>query len=406
MRDRRTIRAALLLLPAAMLCVVPLFAQEDPADPASPERPGDRPAVEAAKTSKQVVATLLIQRLPGGVALPRQMDDFGVREVAADAGYRFEIIRWASQHLIFQGDITLVPVRDDAEANHGAVFERIADRLREHLTTIAREQSQQRLDEAGHRAEEAEREVGELQTKLRKHRLDMAGRGILPRGLEEQTARLHDTRLTLQVDLAGMRARREAILAHLTEQKERLTGEQVLPSMEEISEQISRLTSQRVELQEVLAHSEKMARPGSTPSALDRQIREQLASIEAQIAALRGTPRKEGLGSELLVGLTRQLMDVEIELAGAGARLEIVEDFFKTITSQETWTLVDSFESLEREVHRAGRRHEAARDELVKLERQHAELRLPEVRIDGVARHEVKKMENPDREGARPWWER
>ncbi|NLE37275.1 MAG: hypothetical protein GX621_04545 [Pirellulaceae bacterium] len=408
MRDRRTIRAALLLLPAAMLCVVPLFAQEVPRDPASPESFGDRPAVEAEKTPKPVVAKFEIRQWPGDIPLPRQVDGSGIHKVASDAGYRLEVDGWHGYKygeypvLFFQ--IALVPIRDDAEADHGAVFERIADRLREHLTTFVREQSQKRLDEARHRAEEAEREVGELQAKLRKHRLDMAGRGILPRGLEEQTARLHDMRLTLQVDLAGMRARREAILNHLKSQADRQIEEQHRRAALRIRFLEKSLAVSEADYRRLLEANTKT--PGVIPARDITQASLRVEETKSQIDALRESPQDEGRGGELLVGLTRQLMDVEIELAGAGARLELLNDFFQNITSQATRTLVDRFESLEREIHRAEQVHEVARDELMKLERQHSALRLPEVRIDGVARHEFNEMENPEGEGARPWWER
>ena len=106
-----------------------------------------------------------------------------------------------------------------------------------------------------------------------------------------------------------------------------------------------------------------------------------MEETKSQIDSLRDTPQDEGPGGELLVGLTRQLMDVEIELAGAQARLEIVDGLFKNITSETTRAAVDLFESLEREVRQTEQRHEAARDELVKVERQKAALRPPEVRI-------------------------
>ncbi|HBO45284.1 MAG TPA: hypothetical protein DD670_15425 [Planctomycetaceae bacterium] len=403
MRDRRTIRAALLLLPAAMLCGVPLFAQEVPADPASPEPPGDRPAVEAENVPKHFIARLQIDSPRQIIDPQRYIDSPGFHKVAAEAGYRFEIISWsAGSDFGGLGEVALVPIRDDADPNYHAVFEQIANRLQNHLTTINREKSETRLDEARHRAEEAENAIRELQAKLRKQRLDLAARGVMPRGLEEQTARLHEMRLTLQVDLAGMRARREEILKHLEAQTDRLLEAQHRRAAVRIRFLEKSLEVSEADYRRLLEANTKT--PGVVPASHIEQAKLRVEETKSQIDSLRESPQNEGPGGELLVGLTRQLMDVEIELAGAGARLEILDDFFKTITSQETRTLVDLFESLEREVHRAEQRHEAARDELVKIERQNAELRLPEVRIEEP--REIKEMEKPEGRGGRPWWER
>jgi hypothetical protein len=122
--------------------------------------------------------------------------------------------------------------------------------------------------------------------------------------------------LSLRAELAGLAARRTAILEHLAEVKHELDAAkaQQQPVLDELAKVVKLREDQ-------LARTRSLFEKGLTPQAELMKLDIELAQARADLAERRRQIAQQA-GSEQLSQLNQQLVDVQIEIAAATARLE------------------------------------------------------------------------------------
>jgi len=225
MRYRTWVSSSLVFFVVLALLIAPALAQEaDKEDTGSRDAPADR---------KQASINLLVEGDPHLAKLMGQLYHIaGMEKIAREAGYsgKFTSIVFLREGR-FVAQLSVRQIRQHTEEPPELVLRRLGNHLQRFLNAVAgpRPDATERREAAGQLAERSAREVSDLRGRLTELRRDMIrrGGGISPEGLEHQCRELQNRKMMLQVELAGLRARREAIMKHIAPRERRpATGEE------------------------------------------------------------------------------------------------------------------------------------------------------------------------------------
>jgi hypothetical protein len=358
---------------------------------ASPAFP--REAVTEAKTRQptepafeQTMAWLLIDGPPTLRSLLRANQDdevqmmLGIHEVAAKAGYKLDFGLLPSvveERIVMM--VVLTRQRGAAAEDSQAVFRKVAEQMKHFLTAIAdpgSEQKKRQLEEARKLANDTHHEMLQLRVSLRRQRLELAAKGMAPEALEDQLHRSKQEQMSLDVELAGLRARREAVIKHMEECRKDMANDQERPDGE-LAELRRVLGAREEQLEKVMA----AFKAGRLPDSEVSEARARIAELRAQIARRREAKEHDSARGELLTGLTRQLMEIEIETAGAEARLAKINEAAARCHSKKLMESLQTLEALEHGLDSAGQFRERALDKVARLEEQMERFREPKVKL-------------------------
>ena len=187
---------------------------------------------DTASAQRPMSVKILIEGSPNWADMMEQLCQVSdVIKIANQAGYNAECLpgmclregRFITQLTVLQMDDT--PVKETPKA----VLKKMSDHLQRFLNTVAgpRQDEIKEREAAAKRVRESEREVTRLReylTELKRHMLRQGGGNSLE-GLSHQRRELQNQRSMFQVELAGLRARREAIVKHIATQDKQVAAE-------------------------------------------------------------------------------------------------------------------------------------------------------------------------------------
>lgn len=214
---------------------------------------------------------------------------------------------------------------------------------------------------AQHRAEAealAEHLTDEVEVLLKK----AIDADVFPDTLDQQLGSLKNDRLTLRAEIAGFRARHEAIVTQIKVQSDKLAaaadqGQDVLNELETI---VDLRTTQLDAINQMFKSA-----AASMAEVLDARVK--LSTAKADLAERRRQIALEA-GSKLLEGLNQQLASVQIELAAASARLEVIDRTLASFESDDVRALVNDYQRATRRLTRALAQEEFAATQLAKTQ--------------------------------------
>lgn len=376
MRYRKPIASFLIILAIEVVLVSSGFAQS-----IVEAAPGEHPGPVA---REQASAWLMIEgdpRLLGTVEpmLPAS----GIEEVARQAGYGCEFICIPS---VVQGRVVvkLKVYQAESVVNEFPVtlWPTMADQLQRFLDTVAapRPDDVKQFAQARQRAEQSEQEVGALRQELRslKCYLIQRGGGISPEGLGRQCRELQNQKMMIQVESAGLRARRKAVATHVATTQQSME-KNTLQSNEELKELEHMCANCEVQLKRIKAIHER----GVITAEAVRDAENKLSSARAQLERRRHELENDAIGPdrERLAGLTHQLTEIEIETATIEARLETIDKMLAALKPEQIQEIAGKMEEVSGRLEQALDDRAAARKQLARLEEQGAALRPPKVTL-------------------------
>lgn len=280
------------------------------------------------------------------------------------------------------GYIVLVPRESESPGDPREVAQRVAKELERFLGTKLHAP---RIRAAIQKEEKAcflvsirEREVAELQARVISYTSISTERcgGISIEGSDQQLRELRGQRMMLEIDLAGLRAQRKAVLKRIAERKDQLAKQADEPDYElEKLENVSR--SYRRDYERLQEANKKM--PGSVPLNEIEHVKTEMRQAELNIQAHQA--RKRQTHDDLLAGLSQQLSDIDIQTAGGEAKLETIHGMLERINPKTIQTLAGQIEQVRSNLAAARENLAAARRNQDELERRRAAMHQPQVTV-------------------------
>lgn len=255
-------------------------------------------------------------------------------------------------------------------------------RLQEALLVVHRanmEPFKLRIQQADERVAQAERmirgQTKQLQV-LRKLATKL-GASTLHTPDDQLLAAVNRDVLNLRVELAGLNARREAILKHIEATRDELqTVQATHANVLKALEYVVKLREQQV------AATRKMVETGTGPYREFKDAEVQLAVARAELAERRRLIAQEA-GSQQLSALNLQLADAQIAIAATEARLKVAEKNLRELADLACHELVVQHQQARRALDSALAENEAAQAELATLLRQRRAMTPPRVLLIG-----------------------
>ncbi len=254
------------------------------------------------------------------------------------------------------------------------------DRLQNILSNLARATSMDpfRRDHnlASSEVGRARKDVETLSQKAQEYRKRLLREGIVPEKLGEQIAMLDRERFSLQVELAGLRARHDAIMPHIasTGAELKLAKDKALESLKPLEEAVK-----------LRVNDLKLARKSLRKTRFSPKEEVGYAEAERLMAQAELEQRRLAIAEEhgggLLESLNKQAVEVEIERKSIEARLTAIEERMEQLQHDDTFGLIESYRKVTRRLEEAQRRRDVMADVLADLESQRSRMQLPRVRI-------------------------
>lgn len=180
-------------------------------------------------------------------------------------------------------------------------------------------------------------------------------------GLEVPLATFQEDWLTLRVEVAGLKARHEAIVKHIETRSEKLKSFQ--QQQQEVLSELAKIVELREKQVQAAIHGRGQ---GVVAVAEVDEAQVQLATARADLARQRQLIAQQA-GSGQLDRLNEQLADVQIEMAAAEARLEVGEEVVGVIGHINVRELAIEYEGASRRLKNALAEQDAADAEAVQL---------------------------------------
>ena len=201
----------------------------------------------------------------------------------------------------------------------------------------------QRLDQE-HRQQEVchheARGLGQQLDAIRREGLDLH---IIPDKLDQRLAQLMEEQHAIRVELAGLHAQRDAISKHLAVEQDRQAAKSgqtdVLRELERIVDLQTMQVKQR--------HAKMKQAVGSQAELVKAEM--ELAAAKADLAKHRAQFSQQSATSRTR-RLNEQLSDVQIALAAAEAKSQVIEDAHSRFTSDKARALANQFDEVSREL--------------------------------------------------------
>ncbi len=244
---------------------------------------------------------------------------------------------------------------------------------------------QENLDRAEQRfhraAEEAARHADEMQSTRRQ----LIQADAVPEGLNEQLLRLKQDHLTLQVDLAGLAARRRVILEHIERTRAELQdtkGFGEFLSMDPILRQLPRqviLQQQQVELAADAASRREIGKQEVNKAKI--LLAQLNADLEKRCSELQTAWAARQIGTGQLSKLNEQLVEVQIAIAAAEAQEEVIGKVLSQLESREVQGLVDQYREASTALQYAQSARQATAEDVLKAEDALRAVREPKITV-------------------------
>lgn len=347
-------------------------------------------------------------------ATARLLSMSGLDGIASEAGYGFQFQSnrsVAEDRLIIQ--IIIHPRREVFDkVVHGdprRVFAAMADHLRKFLNAAvaSRPDETVRLEEARGRLGEIEQELDRLRKTsrdLRIREIELSG-GLPSEAIGNQCRELQTQKLMLDVELAGLRARREAVLQRLAISEKRVAERREEPDFD-LKRLEATVRLHQNNYKRLLEANRRI--PGSISQGEVEQARLELERAQLEIESHRQA-RKRQPQDELLAALNGQLAQIDIDAATVEAKLRAIEKLLSRL-EPENLRRQAALQALAADVEATNSRLEqvvdqraAARRELARLEERTGAMQPPKVTLldeltPGLtAPAEDKPMETPAR---------
>ncbi len=262
------------------------------------------------------------------------------------------------------------------------VAEELLDVLLERLRQAVRRADAGEAERMGERLAAVDRELHEAERRFAEIRavhqelIELAGQSDLSRARIENTMRdLEETRASLELRMAGAKARENALLQQIAR-----IAHDIQKSVQESD--VAAELQKVVEIREKeVARLRELIAKGAASSREIEQPQEQLAHARAALAQYRESA-SQSAGGALLAGLNKDLVDMNIESAEMGAELARVQERLTAMHDRKLLELADRYETeveMQRSfVERTLRELMGERD---RMGRQLRDLRRPEVRV-------------------------
>lgn len=258
-------------------------------------------------------------------------------------------------------------VREFVDAIVKALPQQLRD-YQEKFVREERERARQRLREAEVRLQEERAQSNEQRDKLRA----ITGRIDAVENWSEAIAAMEQERHKLALDLAGQRARRQAIeetIAKIAMQAEARVKE------DEIAEQLAKIVTAR---EEERAHARQLASTGRLSAADLSNIEAKIADAKARLLERREMAARAA-GGEMLAELNRELLMLSINRAEHEARLKAIQESLERFHAASDE--VDALKKAEKDLHMLEARYEEAMQRAFETEERYQNLRPPTVSV-------------------------
>ena len=211
----------------------------------------------------------------------------------------------------------------------------------------------------------------------RRELLQRAGQSDLKHdAVVERIRAIEEQKQTLELELAGHRARHEALQEQVARTSAELDGH--MRKAHEVTEQlriVEALRKQRVDMTAALVAA------ATVPQHESIKASEALALARADLA--RHEQEVERHTHDQLAGLNNELRMLQTEIVGTEARLGILNERFEKVEKADLLELADQYEAIEFEITLTQESVVEATRRVAEIERQRRTLRKPTVTILG-----------------------
>ena len=260
----------------------------------------------------------------------------------------------------------------------------IRSRLQTILTKLAEPISAEPANELVHfaacEAAVAEHEAKSLSQRAQNLHKQLLQAGIAPEGLDESIAMLERQRLTMKIEQAGLRSRREMLMVQLHR-----SGDELRVEKEKASAGLEKMREIVGVYAKRLDAIHKAAAKGAVPPAEVAEMETKLLTAQAELEEHSRAIARE-CGGETIAQLNKQAIEAEIGLHALEERLEVVKKQLEMFNSKDIVGLTEEYGETCRLLQAAQHRSDIAAQKAKDLQFDCRNMQLPRVKIVEIMR--------------------
>jgi chromosome segregation ATPase len=270
----------------------------------------------------------------------------------------------------------MATIRYSEPAEVEASIKAVEDHIRQVLTILyetRRKSQDESLERTTKQADRARATVDMLTQEMQQLRNRAITLGVIPGSLDAQLAGLQKSQLDIRVELAGLSARREAIVNRVAEMQKQQAEKQA--GSQQVLDELTKVVELHMEQ---FARIRELQKTGTAPTSEVGRVQIELAKARADLESRRHQFAQEA-ETEALSLLNQQLADTQIEDQGKRAELMVIEETLAKLQSDEVRNTVDVYDRAVRQLESAVDEERMAAKQLSELKMQHDAMHEPSV---------------------------